>query len=178
MPSLLSHPAVPLALAAALPREIISPGLIVLGMVCSTVPDLDVVGFRFGISYGHVLGHRGLSHSVLFAALLAGSLALLFPLEVQRVEGSRLTVFAFLFLSALSHGLLDAMTSGGLGVAFFAPFDNTRYFFPWRPIRVSPISVSAFFSATGRRVLQSEVQWVWLPAASFAAVTLLVRRIA
>jgi inner membrane protein len=71
MPSLLSHPAVPLALAAALPREIISPGLIVLGMVCSTVPDLDVVGFRFGISYGHVLGHRGLSHSALFAALLA-----------------------------------------------------------------------------------------------------------
>jgi inner membrane protein len=178
MPSLFSHPAVPLALAAALPREIISPGLIFLGMVCATIPDLDVVGFRFGISYGHVLGHRGLSHSMLFAALLAGSLALLFPLEVQRVEGSRLTVFAFLFLSALSHGVLDAMTSGGLGVAFFAPFDNTRYFFPWRPIRVSPISVSAFFSATGRHVLQSEVQWVWLPAASLAAVILLVRRIA
>jgi inner membrane protein len=178
MPSLLSHPAVPLALATALPREIISPGLIFLGVVCSTIPDLDVVSFRFGISYGHALGHRGLSHSVLFASLLAGGLTLLLPLEVQWMEGPRLTVFAFLFLSALSHGVLDAMTSGGLGVAFFAPLDNTRYFFPWRPIRVSPISVSAFFSATGRRVLQSELQWVWLPAASFAAVLLLIRRIA
>ena len=172
----MSHPAVPLALATVLPREIISPGLVFLGVVCSTIPDLDVVGFRFGISYGHVLGHRGLSHSILFAASLAGCLTLLFPLEVQ-VKTSRLTVFAFLFLSALSHGLLDAMTSGGLGVAFFAPFDNARYFFPWRPIRVSPISVSAFFSPTGLRVLRSELQWIWLPATGFAALMLLVRRV-
>jgi inner membrane protein len=175
MPSFMSHPAVPLALATVLPREIISPGLVFLGVVCSTIPDLDVVGFRFGISYGHVLGHRGLSHSILFAAFLAGCLTLLFPLEVQ-LKASRWTVFAFLFLSALSHGLLDAMTSGGLGVAFFAPFDNARYFFPWRPIRVSPISFSAFFSPTGLRVLSSELQWIWLPATGFAALMLLVRR--
>nr|HRC76832.1 rhodanese-like domain-containing protein [Kouleothrix sp.] len=32
------------------------------------------------------------------------------------------------------HGVLDAMTDGGLGVAFFAPFSATRYFFPFRPI--------------------------------------------
>jgi inner membrane protein len=175
MPSFMSHPAVPLALATVLPREIISPGLVLLGVVCSTIPDLDVVGFRFGISYGHVLGHRGLSHSILFASFLAGCLTLLFPLEVQ-LKASRWTVFAFLFLSALSHGLLDAMTSGGLGVAFFAPFDNARYFFPWRPIRVSPISFSAFFSPTGLRVLRSELQWIWLPATGFAALMLLVRR--
>jgi hypothetical protein len=35
----------------------------------------------------------------------------------------------FSFVTA-SHGMLDAMTDGGLGVAFFAPFDNARYFFP------------------------------------------------
>ena len=38
-----------------------------------------------------------------------------------------------------SHGVLDALTDGGPGVAFLAPFDDTRYFFPWRPIRVSPL---------------------------------------
>ena len=27
---------------------------------------------------------------------------------------------------------------GGLGVAFFSPFSNARYFLPWRPIRVAP----------------------------------------
>jgi inner membrane protein len=61
-------------------------------------------------------------------------------------------------------------------VAFFAPFDNSRYFFPRRPIRVSPISVSGFFSARGLPVLRSELQWVWLPAAVVAILLTLLRR--
>jgi inner membrane protein len=81
-----------------------------------------------------------------------------------------------LFLSTLSHGILDALTSGGLGVAFFAPFDNSRYFFPWRPIRVSPISVSGFFSSRGLQVLRSELQWIWLPAALVTMLLTLLRR--
>jgi hypothetical protein len=43
------------------------------------------------------------------------------------------------------------MTDGGLGAAFFAPFDNKRYFLPWRPIQVSPISVHRFFTPRGFR---------------------------
>jgi hypothetical protein len=35
-----------------------------------------------------------------------------------------------LFLATAGHGLLDAMTNGGLGLAFFSPFDNHRYFLP------------------------------------------------
>jgi inner membrane protein len=54
------------------------------------------------------------------------------------------------------------MTTGGLGVAFFSPFSNERYFLPWRPIRVSPLS-AGFFSARGLAVLASELKWVWLP---------------
>jgi inner membrane protein len=64
MPSMVSHPAVPLALASLLPGELRSPSLIFVGVVCAVLPDLDVVGFRFGVPYGYVLGHRGLSHSV------------------------------------------------------------------------------------------------------------------
>jgi inner membrane protein len=173
MPSVVSHPAVPLALAPLLPDGLRSPGVIFLGVVCSVLPDLDVVGFGFGVPYGHFLGHRGLSHSIAFAAFLSAGLAWLLPIETQT---SRLTLLGFLFLSTMSHGLLDALTSGGLGVAFFAPFENSRYFFPWRPIRVSPISVRAFLSATGARVLRSEVQWIWLPAALVAGLLMWLRR--
>ncbi len=70
------------------------------------------------------------------------------------------------FLVTLSHGLLDAMTNGGLGVAFFSPFDTTRYFLPWRPIRVSPVGVGRFFSAQGVAILASEIEYVWLPLAT------------
>ena len=142
------------------------------------LPDLDVVGFRFGVPYGHMLGHRGLSHSIVFALLLGACLAWLLPVAVQTPPKPRmrLILFGFLCLSTLSHGLLDALTSGGLGVAFFAPFDNQRYFFPWRPIRVSPITVRGFFSMRGVQVLRSELQWIWLPAALVTMLLTLLRR--
>jgi inner membrane protein len=71
--------------------------------------------------------------------------------------------------------MLDSLTDGGLGVAAFAPFDDARYFAPWRPIRVSPIG-AAFFSARGLAVLASEVVWVWLPALALVLLTGLYRR--
>jgi inner membrane protein len=175
MPSIFSHPAVPLALATVLSREVVSPSVVLLGVACSTVPDLDIVGFRFGVPRGHLLGHRGLSHSIVFAVCLSGGLAWLLASAAQQPKASSLTVFLFLFLSTLSHGILDAMTTGGSGVAFFAPVHNQRYFLPWRPIHVSPITVSGFFSARGVRALRSELQWIWLPTACVAIFVTLLR---
>src|SRR5688572_10480141 len=78
--------------------------------------------------------------------------------------------FILFFACTASHGLLDAMTDGGRGIAFFSPFSNHRYFLPWRPIRVSPIGGIDF------GVLWSEVRWVWLPAMAVAAVGTIRRR--
>ncbi len=71
----------------------------------------------------------------------------------------------FVFICAASHPLLDAMTSGGLGVALAWPWSEQRFFAPWRPIRVSPFA-SQFFSARGIATLLSELRWVWLPLAT------------
>jgi inner membrane protein len=88
----------------------------------------------------------------------------------------RFALFGYLFLATASHGVLDAITNGGLGVAFFSPFDNTRYFLPWRPVRVSPIGVTRFFTPPGFAILQSELLWIWVPAILFASVVWLLRR--
>jgi inner membrane protein len=137
------------------------------------LPDADVVGFHFGIRYQDFWGHRGFTHSLLFAAILATSAVLLtFRLGAA---GDRRLLWFYLFLATASHGLLDAMTNGGLGVAFLAPFDTGRYFLPWRPVLVSPIGVVRFFSPRGFAVLRSELLWVWLPAALLAAVASLLR---
>jgi inner membrane protein len=164
MPSVFSH-----AIAAAAIGAVAIDGrrrlpIWGLGALCAMVPDLDVISFFFGIPYDHVLGHRGLSHSLLFAV----GLATVITAVVRRTRpagpgGSRLWVF--FFLATASHGLLDAMTTGGLGIAFFAPFSKARYFLPWQPIVVSPISMSGFFSRRGLVVMWSELGWVWLPAA-------------
>ena len=97
-------------------------------------PDLDVVAFRFGIPYEHPLGHRGLWHSVPFAAAVAGLLTFsLFP--HPRPDFSRWRAFIFLFLATASHGILDAFTNGGLGVALLSPFDDTDSSRPSGPSR-------------------------------------------
>jgi inner membrane protein len=164
---------VPLALSAFLPPGAASPALLLAGAACSVVPDLDVIGFGFGIRYSDMLGHRGATHSILFAAALG---ALLTFALFRDAPGGGWPVFLFLFLSTLSHALLDMLTNGGLGVALFAPFSNERYFFPWRPIEVSPIGVSSFLSDWGVRVIFSELRWVWLPSAAVYALGYVGRR--
>ena len=66
--------------------------------------------------------------------------------------------------------MLDAMTNGGLGVAFFSPFDTTRYFLPFRPVEVSPIGVREFFTGRAWNILISEMKWIWIPAAVTAGL--------
>lgn len=113
-----------------------------------------------GIRYGDLWGHRGMTHSLLFAAVIAVVMA--FRFAPARPELWKLMLL--LFVITASHGVLDAMTNGGLGVAFFSPFDTSRYFFPWTPIQVSPIGASRFFSIRGMDVLWSEIVWIWGPA--------------
>jgi inner membrane protein len=144
------------------------------GALCSVAPDLDVIGFQFGIRYRDFWGHRGFTHSLIFAAMLS-FVAVGVGFRRGLPSLSRSPMWAYFFLATASHGLLDAMTDGGLGVAFFAPFDNRRYFLPWTPIRVSPIGVGRFFTARGFAVIQSELLWIWLPAGLVAASVCLLR---
>jgi len=131
MPTVFAHAAPALALIPAFRAPGAPARLWVLGVLCAAAPDLDVLAFRLDIPYGDLLGHRGLSHSLACAALLAGIVARLALAPELRARGA-----AYLFLATASHGVLDAFTDGGLGVALLAPFDATRYFAPLRPIQV------------------------------------------
>jgi inner membrane protein len=173
MCSVLTHPVVPLALFTVFPQAALSPTVLVVGAVCSVVPDLDVIGRKFGIRSNHMLGHRGLTHSIAFATALG---AILTHTLFRSSHLDPWVVFLFLFVSTLSHALLDMLTNGGQGVALWAPFSNARYFFPWRPIEVSPIGVRRFFSRRGGMIIRSEFRWVWLPLAGVYILGIMVRR--
>jgi inner membrane protein len=174
MPSVFSHAVASVGISACFYRPGIPSRVWLAGALCSMIPDLDVVGFRFGIRYDDFWGHRGFTHSLAFAALLAGTVLILaFPHGVPNL--SRLALWVYLFLATASHGFLDAMTDGGLGVAFFAPFNNARYFLRWTPIHVSPIGISRFFTARGLAVVRSELLWVWVPTAVLTAAVWLIR---
>jgi inner membrane protein len=175
--TLLTHALVGAALTPVGPRVVPRGRLILALVVVSVLPDLDVLSFALGVPYSHPLGHRGFSHSLLFASLIAYLAARFgFP-SVPRPSRAWWRLFAVLVAAAASHGLLDALTDGGLGVGFLLPFSSERFFLPFRPLVVSPIGLHAFLSGSGWEVLRSEARYVWLPLAALGLATLAMRRV-
>ena len=164
MPSLPTHALVGLGLAEVFEVAADSPPRPLFWGLCAglaMLPDLDVLAFAFGIPYGHRFGHRGFFHSLLCALLVT---LLVAGLTCGQFAVSWMVLWAWFFLVMASHGLLDTLTNGGLGIALLSPFDETRWFAPWQPIQVSPLGW-AFFSRWGLRVLVSEAVWGWTPLA-------------
>ncbi|XXF77360.1 metal-dependent hydrolase [Myxococcaceae bacterium GXIMD 01537] len=124
----------------------------VLGAALAMLPDADVIAFKLGIPYGAAWGHRGASHSLVFAAGVA--LAVAGVAGALRGPAARLGLLAFAAVG--SHGLLDALTDGGLGAALLWPFSKARLFAPVRPLPVAPIG-AGMLSVRGLYVVGVEL---------------------
>ncbi len=145
----------------------------VIGIACAVLPDVDAVGYWLGVPYGSFWGHRGFTHSIAFAVLVSAGLAW----WLRGWTGAGLVrLWTFCFIATLSHGVLDALTDGGLGVAFLSPLDESRYFFQVRPIRVSSMSPRDLLGPHGLDVLRSEIVSVWIPCGVIAMVSWLGSR--
>lgn len=115
------------------------------------LPDADVIAFKLGIPYSAPWGHRGATHSLVFAALVA--LGVTGLARLLRLSPWRTGLLAL--LAVASHGLLDSLTDGGLGVALLWPFSNERFFAPLHPLPVAPIG-TRMFSSRGMYVVAFE----------------------
>ncbi len=124
-------------------------------------PGFHTLAIRaFGIPYGSFF------HSPFFLILLAWSLA---ATVVGRRSPRAMVWLGLLWAGcAITHPLLDALTDGGSGVMLLFPFSEDRWFFPWRPIRVSPLSIPRFFSRAGY-ILRSEMPFCMAAVAIGAA---------
>lgn len=169
MASIFGHAFTAYAFGKTFPKELNLKKLFFLGIFCAILPDADVIAFAFHIPYESFWGHRGFTHSLVFALLLGVLITSIFYYK-KFLSISGIAFILYFTLCTASHGILDAMTTGGLGVAFFSPFDTNRYFFSWRPIQVSPIGASKFFSIWGIKVLLSEVIWIGIPCGIYIFV--------
>lgn len=190
MASLFGHVAASTAIGCAFFPKQVRPATLLLAGFCAFAPDLDVLAFRFGIPYGSEWGHRGWTHSLVFGVVFGGLMAWFFrglttqsPLTASDANGqtnlSRQTTSAFMawcVLSTISHPLLDMLTNGGRGCALWWPFSAERIFFPFRPVEVSPMSVSGFISEWGLTVLASEAVWIGLPSLGLVLISKLFRK--
>ncbi len=78
----------------------------------------------FGVRYADTIGHRGLSHSFFFAAVVGVVVAALYGERHCR----RAWLAAYFAVVTASHALLDALTDGGLGVALICTFQQRALF--------------------------------------------------
>ncbi|HEV2947264.1 MAG TPA: metal-dependent hydrolase [Gemmataceae bacterium] len=157
MPTIYTHGVVGLGAAgAAFPRQGSWLFWILAGFL-PMIPDFDAFSTA---PYGTTFGHRGFTHSFVFAlgvALITAGLTF-------KYLGMRFWILAiFFFAITASHGVLDAFTSGGYGILWLWPFSDAR-FGPWGPIPVADIGFDWPNPWTSRAVC-FELLWIWLPTA-------------
>lgn len=176
MPSPLAHTVVAVAIGAVFPRHAVPRRLWLVGAVCAMAPDVDAVSSLFGMAEDALWGHRGISHGFL-AAVVVGFLGML---AVRRQSGwitRRGTAWAYLTLCCASHGLLDAFTYGGDGIAFFAPFSEQRLFLPWHPIAAKQLKGLELLGEPALERLAIEMCWIELPALLLLLGLLVISRL-
>lgn len=174
MPTLVTHAAVGIGFGKILTHRKVKLQFWILTAICPLIPDLDAIGYKIGIPYGHFFGHRGFFHSIFFALIIAFFITKFFLWKEKFYSRQSIILTLYFYLLIASHGILDAFTDGGFGIALFAPFNNSRYFFPWAPIKVSPLGFKEFFSLWGLEVIVSEILWIWLPLISLVILTKII----
>ena len=173
MPSLLGHAAAGLAITSAFHRDRLPKRTWVLAAFCAVAPDLDWFVSLLNLHRGHVLNHRGAAHS-LFAALLVAAAVYFLGFRKDQRRGA---VWLCLTVAALSHGLLDACTAGGVGVALFMPFSETRWACIWQPGQVAPLPYGREHVSTFLDSLWNEAFWIGLPALAVSGWSRLARQV-
>jgi inner membrane protein len=150
----IGHVAVGMAAGRAFTDDpVLSKKAMIAFSVISMWPDIDVVGFWFGVRYGDPFGHRGATHSIALA-LLVGLLCYAFAAR-KGLPPLRTAVYGGMV--AVSHGILDSMTyGGGLGCALLWPLSFDRFWAPVRFIPIAPIGVY-ILSPRGFKVMLAEL---------------------
>ncbi len=95
---------------------------ILWGGICGTIPDLDVFMNLFYDEVAMIGIHRGFSHSILFALLIAPLLAFI-QVKIHKKQEAEYKDWLYLsFWSVVTHPLLDALTV--YGTQLFQPFSD------------------------------------------------------
>lgn len=99
----------------------------VWGIVAQSIPDIDFIASAWLNTPSNLLAHRGFTHSILFAVIVAFIMATLAN-RWHRPHNISFTHWMFFFSAAiLSHIFIDAFNNYGVG--WFEPFSHYRISF-------------------------------------------------
>ncbi|MHC4660168.1 MAG: metal-dependent hydrolase [Planctomycetota bacterium] len=176
MPSVFTHAVTGLAAGKIVTARKMPLRFWILSAILPGLPDFDVMFSFLGIPCTSFFGHRGFFHSP-FLAVLLGLFATAVFFRKEKAFSKKWWLLALYFsLILASHGILDAMTYRGLGVAFFSPFSNERFLLPWQPLPSMMVGLRFFLSRWFAMILLQEILWVWIPTLAILGIVLLCRR--
>ena len=166
MPSIVGHfvagasIALPFSTGDAVTSRTRPGGLILAAGLLAAAPDLDAV-LRGVIPYDHFFGHRGFFHSPAFALLLSVALSSIIFAVARSITAVAWLALSFVwFLSTASHGILDSMTDGGLGVMLLYPASERRLFLPWTPFYAPPLGTAGLSERAIQLTVKSELPFL------------------
>jgi inner membrane protein len=137
-------------------------GLLITFGLLAMLPDADVLLVSLGVAEESVAGHRGASHSLVIAAVVAIAGGLL----ARRYGWNGLRTALALLLAIGSHGLLDAFGQGGRAIPLLWPLSSHRFMAPWRCLPDAPRGLR-FISRHG--LLEAILEFLYfLPVTLFA----------
>ncbi|MGZ3737160.1 MAG: metal-dependent hydrolase, partial [Bdellovibrionota bacterium] len=86
-------------------RELHRWRVLVVCALCAMLPDIDYFGFKMSVQYSSMFGHRGFTHSIFFAALMALGASWLLHRRPQENFSRFCQLFLLLFAVTVSHPL-------------------------------------------------------------------------
>jgi inner membrane protein len=170
MPTPITHIIASLPMNTTVMRQTNTKKILFWSLVITLIPDIDLLGNFFNIPINNIFGHRGFTHSLIFAFFLAAIISLIFWQEFKTDKKRWFLIFGNFLLVALMHPLLDALTDKNYGVALLSPFSNHRFSLPWAPINDSALGIWNYYVLGFWQIIKVEAviilaallyTWLW-----------------
>jgi len=99
--------------------------VLVIGAVAQSIPDIDFLAAFWLSPSENLLAHRGITHSIIFALLIAPLLAFLATKWSKTKSVSWRSWVIFIVLQLSIHLIIDSFNAYGIG--WFEPFSHLRF---------------------------------------------------
>jgi inner membrane protein len=157
----LTHLVLGAAIGEAILGKKIGRKAMLWGALADTIPDFDVFASPCVTNAQQLMVHRGITHSFLFAIVVALLLGWLFRQWSMNTNVSKKD-WTILFLSGMfTHDILDSMTSYGTG--WFEPFSSYRVsfnnIFVADPFYTVPFLICVLVALIAKNGSPTRVKW-------------------
>ncbi|MEO8712672.1 MAG: metal-dependent hydrolase [Parafilimonas sp.] len=123
----LTHIALGACMGEAFAGKTLGRKAMVWGMIAQSIPDIDFIAATWLNTPSDLLAHRGFTHSILFAIIVALIMAILANRWHRPHNISFMRWTLFFSAAILSHIFIDAFNNYGVG--WFEPFSHYRISF-------------------------------------------------